>query len=257
MNSRNVMPAFFRIAFALIAVQMGIVDVVAAEPRLNVVVTSESAQTRLVGKFRPIDGYLSRSPRVFRAVAADAHVTFLPQLALIGYYNVLAWWPHGVPSAGAISASIKDAAGVTTLSVDQSANGGQWISLGVFEATAKARIAVTLRGQRDSNLVVDAMRFHYVGRQPPEIVITPERMPAAELGVEFEVMLNASGRPPFAWSLVKGRLPEGLALDSARGLITGRALEPGEFSFEMEVVDAVRRRTTRTVDLAVLEGGAE
>lgn len=244
-------------AIALIGTQAWMVSAVAAPPRLNVIVTSESAQTKLRGPFRSIEGYLARSSRVFRAAAADGRATFSPILALTGYYEVLAWWPLGVMGAGPISASIKDATGVTTLQQDQRSNGGQWTSLGVFQSSVKAPIVVTLQGAQGASLVVDAMRFHYAGKQAPEMEISPERTPAAELGAEFEVAFNALGRPPFAWSVIKGRLPEGLALDSARGLIVGRAVEAGEFSFDLEVVDAGRRRATRTVELAVLEGGTE
>lgn len=49
------------------------------------------------------------------------------------------------------------------------------------------------------------------------------------------------GTQPYAWTLSSGRLPGGLALDGARGLVSGTPLQGGEYAVAVSVTDAVGR----------------
>jgi hypothetical protein len=51
---------------------------------------------------------------------------------------------------------------------------------------------------------------------------------------QFQV---AGGEAPYAWSIVEGALPNGLALNSTTGLISGKPLGAGEFAFKLKVID--------------------
>ena len=67
---------------------------------------------------------------------------------------------------------------------------------------------------------------------PPEI-ITETAEPSAS-GQAYTCQLMASGTPPFTWTLAKGKLPEGLKLDSS-GLITGKTTKVGTKRFTVIV----------------------
>lgn len=83
---------------------------------------------------------------------------------------------------------------------------------------------------------------------PPSFGVTSASLPAGTVSsrahpVTYTQTLEASGgSPPYKWSLVKGSgtLPGGLRLKST-GVITGKASEAGEFTFEVRVVDKKTR----------------
>jgi M6 family metalloprotease-like protein len=64
------------------------------------------------------------------------------------------------------------------------------------------------------------------------------------------VLVAENGAPPVAWTLLEGRLPEGLALRS-EGVISGAALESGDFPLTLQAVDAAGLIATGNVTLAV------
>ncbi|MBW3535957.1 MAG: M6 family metalloprotease domain-containing protein, partial [Gemmatimonadetes bacterium] len=58
---------------------------------------------------------------------------------------------------------------------------------------------------------------------------------AAEMEIVFQA---GEGTPPYAWSLVEGALPEGMAM-TAGGVVRGAALETGSFPLVVQAVDAI------------------
>jgi hypothetical protein len=62
--------------------------------------------------------------------------------------------------------------------------------------------------------------------------------PPAEVGRPYALALGASGDPPHAWTISSGQLPLGLALDPARGTITGTPEVTGSFPLTFSVVDS-------------------
>jgi uncharacterized repeat protein (TIGR01451 family) len=82
------------------------------------------------------------------------------------------------------------------------------------------------------------------------LTIVDQEPPAAEFGNAYEAALIAvGGKPPYLWSLKPDAvLPLGLNL-SNDGLIEGRALETGDFSFGVICTDSTM--TTSTKDLRI------
>jgi len=67
------------------------------------------------------------------------------------------------------------------------------------------------------------------GSAPP-LVVTTDRLPEGSLGRPYAAQLTAAGgRVPYRWSVVSGRLPSGVALDSPTGRLAGTPAEDGYF----------------------------
>jgi hypothetical protein len=74
--------------------------------------------------------------------------------------------------------------------------------------------------------------------QAPPLAIVEAPLPPLDAGMEFHLLLHASGGvPPYVWSLDGGDLPEGVTL-TPEGLLTGRPAKPGSFTFTLRVEDS-------------------
>ena len=84
--------------------------------------------------------------------------------------------------------------------------------------------------------------------QAPPLAIADEALPAIDAGVEFHMLLHATGGvPPYVWSVASGDLPEGVTL-TPEGLLSGRAAKPGTSSFTLKVEDSGHPAHTITKD---------
>ncbi len=80
--------------------------------------------------------------------------------------------------------------------------------------------------------------------QAPPLAVPDQPLPALDAGVEFHVLLHASGGvPPYIWSVDSGNLPEGISL-TREGLLAGRPAKPGAFSFVLKVEDSAHPANT-------------
>jgi hypothetical protein len=88
----------------------------------------------------------------------------------------------------------------------------------------------------------------------PKPVLLPARLGATRLERPYIASLSVRGGvAPFTWKIVRGRLPVGLRLNSATGVLSGRAKTAGRFQFKVAVTDAVKAASTRTAVLAVVK----
>ena len=84
--------------------------------------------------------------------------------------------------------------------------------------------------------------------QAPPLVIADEALPAMDAGVEFHMLLHATGGvPPYVWSVAGGDVPEGVTL-TPEGLLAGRPATPGTFTFTLKVEDSGHPAHTITKD---------
>lgn len=93
---------------------------------------------------------------------------------------------------------------------------------------------------------------------PPSLSGT---LPASVNGQAYSAGLTLSGgHTPFVWSILSGALPNGLAINTSTGLITGTCSAAGTFNFVVKVVDAAGNEATRAqtvvVAAAVVVGNA-
>ena len=77
-----------------------------------------------------------------------------------------------------------------------------------------------------------------VSAQTQPLAVVDEPVPAMEVGVEFHLLLHATGGvAPYAWSVASGDLPEGIGL-SPEGLLSGRSAKAGAFTLALKVEDS-------------------
>jgi len=80
------------------------------------------------------------------------------------------------------------------------------------------------------------------------LAVVDEPMPTLEAGVQFHVLLHASGgAPPYVWSVASGDLPDGITL-TPDGCLCGRPTAAGAFLVTLKVEDSGHPPHTVTKD---------
>ena len=88
--------------------------------------------------------------------------------------------------------------------------------------------------------------------QPPPLFVPDEPMPPIENGVEFHLLLHATGGvPPYVWSLGDGDLPDGVTL-TPEGLLSGRPAKPGDYDLSLKVEDSGRPARTLNKEFRIV-----
>ncbi len=221
----------------------------------NVVLRNDSSAVSVQGSFSTVDGYLSNSAKVLRSHSgAAALARFEPQLPLAGYYEVFGWWPEGSGPGSSAAVEIQHADGRHGLTVDQSISGGQWVSMGVHRFERRTKAAVTFSSLGGATMLVDAVRWHFLGESRPPLDVRTEALALADAGDPYSASVQAwGGSVPYAYSIVQGRLPTGLSLDPLSGTISGVTMEPGTHAFTLSVRDAAGGLTTRELSIDVVQ----
>ncbi len=70
------------------------------------------------------------------------------------------------------------------------------------------------------------------------LIITTTDMADGVEGTAYNAtVLMLGGTPPYTWSIIHGNLPDGLAIDTASGVISGNATKKGNYNFTIQVSD--------------------
>jgi hypothetical protein len=77
--------------------------------------------------------------------------------------------------------------------------------------------------------------------------VTTASLPGGSVGEAYRSTLSATGGiPPYTWKLVGGsKLPKGLRLDHATGVVAGTPTRTGTVTFTVEVTDSKTMTTPR------------
>ena len=91
-----------------------------------------------------------------------------------------------------------------------------------------------------------------VAAQTAPLAVIDEPIPSIEAGVEFHVLLHATGGvAPYVWSVASGDLPEGVNL-TPEGLLGGRPTKPGAVAVTLRVEDSGRPAHTVNKEFRVV-----
>jgi len=89
-----------------------------------------------------------------------------------------------------------------------------------------------------------------VGNAP---VVTTHRLPRALLREDYTTTLSAAaGTAPYTWSITEGSLPNGIALDAATGVLSGRPGTLGAFTFTVQAADVNQRTGSKSFTIDVV-----
>ena len=85
----------------------------------------------------------------------------------------------------------------------------------------------------------------------PPLAIVDELLPEFDTGVDFHLLLHATGGlPSYVWSVESGDLPDGINL-SPEGFLSGRPSKLGSFQFVIRVEDSGHPAHTRSKEFHV------
>jgi large repetitive protein len=91
----------------------------------------------------------------------------------------------------------------------------------------------------------------------PSLRLRTQRVPAAKVGRVYRARLRANGGvAPRIWAVERGRLPLGLRLDPALGVLVGAPTMPGSHRITVEARDRLNAKTKTTFTIVVLPTSA-
>jgi hypothetical protein len=87
---------------------------------------------------------------------------------------------------------------------------------------------------------------------PSPLTITSESLPAATLGQQYRVKLQATGgTPDYRWVISGGDLPDGVTLDPYSGELSGVVSKKDKYYFTVKVTDSSRLAQTFSKDFSL------
>ncbi len=88
--------------------------------------------------------------------------------------------------------------------------------------------------------------------EPPQI--EDPKCSDGQVDFPYECQLKATGGSlPYTWSIFSGRLPQGLSLNAATGLIAGTPMEAGEVNLSVQLTDNARESDQARVNFSIKE----
>lgn len=122
--------------------------------------------------------------------------------------------------------------------------------LGTPQYVGRFRFVVEVRDTGASGFATDRGTYTLEVLDPGDFEIATEALPPGEVGTGYEAAIGTrGGRPPYTWSIVEGRLPEGIVVQQGDGLVelrfVGQAEEETNSNLLVEAVDAQGRTAQR------------
>jgi hypothetical protein len=161
--------------------------------------SEDSGKVELVGKWntsKSVTGYIGvnyRHDGNTTSAIADGmkRIRYRPKLTAAGNYQVYLRWTSGVNRATNVPVDITHGDGtVSTVTVNQEQNGGQWVLLGTYPLSPGVS-CVTIRNTDTNGLVVaDGVRFTPVGGQ---VTMDSQNTPGVTVTGSWTALTSTSG----------------------------------------------------------------
>jgi len=119
--------------------------------------------------------------------------------------------------------------------------------------TASGDFTFTAKVSDDSTpMKSDTQRYTIAIAGNETLIITSMNMPDGVEEITYNVTVVAlGGTLPYTWSIVSGKLPDGLAIDTASGVIWGTPTKKGNYNFTIQVSDNATLVNTDTQRLRI------
>jgi len=183
--------------------------------------------------------------------------------AVVGEFRITRWFRLEIEagtdctySLSPSSQSVSSAGGSRSVLVNtgsgcswSASSGAGWLSntggsSGIGTGTVSYTVAPNPGASRSASLFIAGKTFQVTqggstAGTPPSIT-TGASLPSAAVGEAYAIVLAASGgQPPYQWS-AQSALPEGLALNSATGALSGVPTKAGTGNFSIKVTDSAQ-----------------
>jgi len=121
--------------------------------------------------------------------------------------------------------------------------GGVPRAAGVYRFTAAATDSLSSTVEYTGTITVE-----------PVLRVASRRLASATVGHRYRAALVAQGGvSPLAWKVVRGRLPRGVRLDTASGILYGTPSAAGNYQATLEVKDGLGAKARRSLRIPVLD----
>ena len=232
------------------------------------VITNDSANLTTQGQFKSVNGYLSRSKQLLVSDGVGASATYSIHVQEKGYYKTYLWVTHAAqPASGTVNVTVRHRDGISQFTAEQNKRLGQWNLLGVYPYDPSGKNEVQIAATNNNPLTLDALRFEFMSTDLPplqfEIHTIPGgedailRLPAAELAADYsEKIVVLGGREPYRYTVTKGALPTGFALNADTGQITGSAASPQSSEFTIVISDSAGAEISADLSIQIVEKAA-
>lgn len=232
------------------------------------VITNDSASLTTQGRFKSIDGYLSRSNKLLVSESGEASATYTLNVPQKGYYKTYLWASHIAPPVqDSVDVAVKHLDGETTFTIEPSNRLGQWNLLGVYPFDPAGKNEVKITSRNNGTLALDALRFEFLSAAAPPLQFeinslqaaedASPRLPSAELGTAYyENIVALGGQQPYRYTLSEGALPTGFTLNESTGQISGNAGTLETSAFRLVITDASGAQISVALGIQVVEKAA-
>ena len=168
----------------------------------------------------------------YRAAGSAANqVRWLYTIKKAGDYSLYAWWPSYSGNSKQVPYTVDYSGGSSTVTVDQSRNGGKWVKLGDFPYTAGDYAVAVGANATTGRVMADAVRV--VSKQNPPAVTKADFLAynlsgPAPLDVVFEAQ-SSGDVSSFLWNFGDG------SANSTRDYLTHTYTKAGTYTVSFKV----------------------
>ncbi len=109
-----------------------------------------------------ISGFYGTDYYSIDAGVGDRTFTWYSEIERSGTYEVFAYWPADISHTSEATYSIKDSGGTSSVVVNQTTNGNQWVYLGTYHFDSASNAEISLDNSGNGIVVADAVKIVYV-----------------------------------------------------------------------------------------------